>query len=99
MKNKETSNNIHTQDADTNSTFNAKAPVFKELTTARDHYINRLRSIERISTGCKNLDALLGGGIETKAVTEFYGEPGSGKTQICHALCAMVPHPICNGIY
>ena len=27
-------------------------------------------------------------GIETQAVTEFYGEFGSGKSQICHTLRA-----------
>lgn len=32
---------------------------------------------------CKPLDDLLGGGIEKGIVTEFYGEAGSGKTNIC----------------
>jgi DNA repair protein RadA len=41
----------------------------------------------RIITGSKNLDTLLGGGVETQAITEFYGDFGSGKTQICHTLC------------
>ena len=50
----------------------------------------RRKSIERITTGSKNLDDLLAGGVETQAVTEFYGEFGSGKTQICHTLCVMV---------
>ena len=44
---------------------------------------------ERFTTGSKNLDALLGGGgIETGAITQFYGPPGSGKTQVCYTLCA-----------
>ena len=37
------------------------------------------KAIDRISTGSKNLDDLLGGGIETWAMTEFFGEFGSGK--------------------
>lgn len=41
----------------------------------------------RISTGSVALDNLLGGGIETKALTEIYGEYRCGKTQICHNLC------------
>lgn len=49
----------------------------------------RRKAIERISTGSRNLDDLLAGGIETQAVTEFYGEFGSGKTQICHTLCVI----------
>jgi DNA repair protein RadA len=39
----------------------------------------RRKAIDRISTGSKNLDDLLGGGIETWAMTEFFGEFGSGK--------------------
>ncbi len=42
----------------------------------------RRENIGKISTGSKNLDTLLGGGIETQAVTEFHGAFGSGKTQI-----------------
>lgn len=34
--------------------------------------------------------------FETKAVTEFY-EPNSGKTQLCHTLCAMVPQDKSGG--
>jgi len=45
---------------------------------------------QRIQTGSKNLDRLLCGGIETNAITEFYGASGSGKTQICHSLCVAV---------
>jgi DNA repair protein RadA len=61
------------------------------LCTANIYYKNRLKSVERISTGSNNLNKLLGGGVETKAVTEFYGESRSGKTQLCHTLCAIVP--------
>lgn len=40
-----------------------------------------------LSTGSANFDALLGGGIETKSMTEIFGEYRSGKTQLCHTLC------------
>lgn len=53
----------------------------------------RRKAIERISSGSKSLDDLLAGGIETQAVTEFYGEFGSGKTQICHTLCITTQLP------
>jgi len=43
----------------------------------------------RCATGSEALDDLLAGGIETKAMTEFVGEYGAGKTQICLKLCAM----------
>ena len=41
----------------------------------------------RCSTGSQKLDTLLGGGIETKAMTELIGEYGVGETQICLKLC------------
>jgi DNA repair protein RadA len=44
----------------------------------------------RISLGSKNLDSLFAGGIETGAITEFFGASSTGKTQICHTLAVMV---------
>ncbi len=38
---------------------------------------------ERIPSGCRSLDRLLGGGFEKGCITEIYGEAGSGKTNIC----------------
>ena len=49
--------------------------------------------VKKITTGSKNLDALLGGGVETKTITEFFGEYGTGKTQICHQLSVNVQLP------
>ncbi len=46
--------------------------------------------MRRISTGGQNLDDLLGGGLETGAVTEVFGEFRSGKTQLAHQLCVNV---------
>ena len=43
------------------------------------------------STGSNDVDDLLGGGVETGAITQFYGEPGSGKTQLCYTTCVMLP--------
>ncbi|WP_292486030.1 DNA repair and recombination protein RadB [Methanohalobium sp.] len=37
----------------------------------------------RLPSGCKPLDNLLGGGFETGIVSQVYGEPGSGKTNLC----------------
>ncbi|HME18814.1 MAG TPA: DNA repair and recombination protein RadA [Nitrososphaerales archaeon] len=59
-----------------------------DFINAADLLVKR-KAIDRVSTGSKNLDDLLGGGIETWALTEFYGEFGSGKSQICHTLCVM----------
>jgi hypothetical protein len=48
----------------------------------------RRKQVIRISTGSKNLDALLGGGIETMSITEAFGEfrtvsPRSGEKKKC----------------
>ncbi len=53
--------------------------------SALDYY-KRRKTIPRLTTGCKALDKLLGGGIEVGSLVEFYGEFGTGKTQICHQL-------------
>ncbi len=60
--------------------------------TAKEVKMERL-SVRKITTGSKNLDDLLGGGIETKTITEFFGEYGTGKTQICHQLSVNVQLP------
>jgi RecA/RadA recombinase len=38
------------------------------------HHLQRQRNVVRITTGSRQLDELLGGGVETKAITEMYGE-------------------------
>ena len=48
---------------------------------------------KKITTGSHALDELLGGGIETRTMTEFFGEFGSGKTQLCHQLSINVQLP------
>jgi DNA repair protein RadA len=58
-----------------------------------DEYMEKRRTIGKISTGSKALDKLLGGGIETQAITEVFGEFGSGKTQLAHTLAVMVQKP------
>jgi DNA repair protein RadA len=49
------------------------------------------QNVVRLPTGCKSLDSLLNGGIEIGAITQVYGPPGSGKSQLCHTLSAMLP--------
>lgn len=58
-----------------------------------DEYMEKRRTIGKISTGSKSLDKLVGGGIETQAITEVFGEFGSGKTQLAHTLAVMVQLP------
>jgi DNA repair protein RadA len=53
----------------------------------------RRKNLSRCTTGSKRLDAILGGGIETQAVTELIGDYGVGKTQICLMLSVMAQLP------
>ncbi len=50
----------------------------------------RRKSVNKIHTGSKAFDELLGGGIETQSITEFYGEFGSCKTQFALQLAVNV---------
>ncbi|MHC1566565.1 MAG: DNA repair and recombination protein RadA [Candidatus Syntropharchaeia archaeon] len=58
-----------------------------------DVVFERRKAVGKLKTGSSSLDALLGGGVETQAITEFYGEFGSGKTQIAHQLAVNVQLP------
>jgi len=55
------------------------------FTTATEYHARR-EDLLTITTGSKNLDLLLGGGIETGSITEIFGEFRTGKSQICHQL-------------
>src|SRR4029079_10478477 len=68
----------------------------KEFCTAAD-IMTRRNQIMRCTTGSKNLDGLLSGGIETQALTEFAGEFGSGKSQLCHTLSVTANMPQARG--
>jgi DNA repair protein RadA len=51
----------------------------------------------RCKTGSPDLDRILGGGLETGAITELIGEFGSGKTQICFTLSVLAQRPAEEG--
>ncbi len=58
-----------------------------------DELLKMRQTVLRLATGSKALDELLGGGLETQTITEFFGEYGSGKSQVCHQLCVNVQLP------
>jgi len=58
-----------------------------------DVLLERRQNLSKILTGSKALDDLLGGGCETQAITEAFGEFGSGKTQLAHQLAVNVTRP------
>ncbi len=59
--------------------------------------LERRKRLGRISTNAKTLDELLGGGVETQAITELAGEFGTGKTQLAHQLAVNVQLPVDQG--
>lgn len=66
------------------------------FTTATEFHIRRSELI-CITTGSSQLNALLGGGIETGSLTEIFGEFRTGKSQICHTLAVTCQLPIDMG--
>lgn len=58
-----------------------------------DKILERRTSVARITTGSKNLDNLLGGGVETQAITETYAQYGAGKSQLGFTLAVNVQLP------
>ena len=48
--------------------------------------LKKRAKVEKIKTGSKSFDDLLGGGFETSSIVECFGEFGSGKTQLAHIL-------------
>lgn len=55
--------------------------------------LERRQKLGRISTGSKNFDKLLEGGIETQSITETHGAFSSGKSQLGFQLAVNVQLP------
>jgi DNA repair protein RadA len=59
--------------------------------------IERRRQVQKLQSKVQSIDDLLGGGFETQALVEVYGEFGSGKTQIGHQLAVNCTLPLEEG--
>ena len=78
------------------STGVSEAVARKMINAARDNMnmgfetgaevMQKRKSVIKISTGSASFDLLMDGGFETGAITECFGEFGSGKTQVGHIL-------------
>lgn len=55
--------------------------------------LEKRKQVGKLSTGSTEFNNLFGGGIETQAITEFFGMYGSGKTQVAHQLAVNVQRP------
>ncbi|PIN69993.1 DNA repair and recombination protein RadA [Candidatus Woesearchaeota archaeon CG11_big_fil_rev_8_21_14_0_20_43_8] len=66
-----------------------------------EQVLKRRERVIKVSTGSENFNKLLGGGFETGAIIECFGEYGSGKTQIGHILSvsAIKANPDASVIY
>ena len=58
-----------------------------------EEVMKRREQVIKITTGSKAFDEMLGGGFESGAISECFGEWGSSKTQIAHALAVNVQLP------
>jgi len=74
----------------------ARLQINTDFVTAKQLY-ERRQNLVRLTMGSNNLNKLLGGGIETQAITEFVGEWGSGKSQLCMKLSITAQLPRNDG--
>jgi DNA repair protein RadA len=62
-----------------------------------DKLAERRKLVGKLTTGSKEVDNLIGGGIETQSITEIYGKFASGKTQWCFETSVTVQLPKAKG--
>ena len=65
--------------------------------TSGEEIMKKREQMIKITTGSEELNKLLGGGFETGAITEAYGQYGSGKSQLAHTLAVRVQLPLEKG--
>src|SRR3989338_9943081 len=58
-----------------------------------EEVLKRREQVIKITTGSKAFDEMLGGGFESGSISECFGEFGSSKTQIAHALAVNIQLP------
>ncbi|HLC66398.1 MAG TPA: helix-hairpin-helix domain-containing protein, partial [Candidatus Nanoarchaeia archaeon] len=66
-----------------------------------DQLLKKRERVIRIKVGAESFNQMLGGGFETGAITECFGEFGSGKTQIGNSLAVncMKDDPAAVAVY
>jgi len=74
----------------------ARSRLHIQFVTAEE-LLEQRRVVSKLTCGCNSLNDLLGGGVETQAITELTGEFGAGKTQVCFTLCVTVQLPVEEG--
>lgn len=74
----------------------ARQTLQSDFVTAKQLW-DRREKLLRLSFGSNNINKLLGGGLESQAITEFVGEYGTGKSQICMQLSVLAQLPQSQG--
>jgi len=59
--------------------------------------LEKRKKVGRVKTGSKTLDDLLGGGVQTQAITESFAAFGSGKSQLGFQLAVNATLPVEKG--
>ena len=62
-----------------------------------DELMKMKANVLRLTSGSRAFDGLIGGGLESQTITEFYGEYGVGKSILCHQLAVNVQLPVAKG--
>ena len=66
------------------------------FSTAAEQLMRR-RTLLRVSTGSREFDAVLEGGLEGEQICEVFGEYRTGKTQLCHTVAVLAQEPTVGG--
>ena len=84
-----------------------KQTALKAIRAARDlldmgfktgeEFLQQRETVGKIATGSEELNKLIGGGVETQAIFEAFGEFGSGKSQIGFQLAVNAQLPVEKG--
>jgi DNA repair protein RadA len=85
----------------TESTANKAIAAARDLLdlgfSTAEEVCNKRKTVTKLSIGSEEFDKLLGGGVESQGITEFFGEFGSGKSQIAMQLAVNVQLPLDQG--
>lgn len=71
----------------------SKNRITMEFQTAAN-LLDERNQLTKIPTGCKSFDKIIGGGIEPRSITEFYGAYTTGKTQMSIQLAFNTALPV-----
>jgi len=84
-------------DSTAHKIINAARNALKMGFMSGNTMLDKRKEVGKIKFQSEELNNLLGGGVETQAITECFGQFGSGKTQIALQLAINVQKPLKEG--